>query len=87
MSRIATVAQLEALYGQPAEAATVKEVARITRETYARVQEVLARRRDDLERLAQRLLETEVLEGEELKQLLYGATAALQPARAATATA
>jgi len=27
------------------------------------------------------------LEGEELKQLLYGATAALQPAPAATATA
>jgi cell division protease FtsH len=64
-----------------------EEVARITRETYARVQELLARRRGDLERLARRLLETEVLEGEELKQLLYGATSALQPAPAATATA
>ena len=64
-----------------------EEVARITRETYARVQEILARRRDDLERLARRLLETEVLEGEELQQLLYGATPASQSASAATATA
>src|SRR2546428_2587076 len=64
-----------------------EEVARITRETYTRVQEILARRRNDLERLAQRLLETEVLEGEELKQLLSGAISALQPAPAATATA
>jgi cell division protease FtsH len=64
-----------------------EEVARITRETYARVQEILARRRDDLERLARRLLETEVLEGEELQQLLYGATPAPQSAPAATATA
>jgi cell division protease FtsH len=64
-----------------------EEVARITRETYARVQEILARRRDDLERLAHRLLETEVLEGEELQRLLYGATPALQSAPAATATA
>lgn len=63
-----------------------EEVARITRETYARVQEILARRRDDLERLARRLLETEVLEGQELKQLLDGATASPQPAPVATAT-
>ncbi|MDZ7378216.1 MAG: ATP-dependent zinc metalloprotease FtsH [candidate division KSB1 bacterium] len=56
-----------------------EEVARITRETYARVQELLAKRRDDLERLARRLLETEVLEGEELKQLLYGAAPAQPP--------
>ena len=62
-------------------------MARITRDTYARVQEILARRRDDLERLAQRLLETEVLEGEELQHLLYGATPAPQSAPAATATA
>jgi cell division protease FtsH len=64
-----------------------EEVARITHETYAHVQEIIARRRDDLERLAHRLLETEVLEGEELQQLLYGATSAPQSAPAATATA
>jgi cell division protease FtsH len=63
-----------------------EEVARITRETYARVQEILAKRRDDLERLAQRLLKTEVLEGEELQHLLYGATPAPQTTPAATAT-
>ncbi len=64
-----------------------EEVARITHETYAHVQEILARRRDDLERLAQRLLETEVLEGEELQHLLYGATPVPRSAPAATATA
>jgi cell division protease FtsH len=64
-----------------------EEVARITRDTYARVQDILARRRDDLERLAQRLLKTEVLEGEELQQLLYGAPSAPQSAPAAAATA
>ncbi len=48
---------------------------------------IVARRRDDLERLAKRLLETEVLEGEELQQLLYGATPTPQAAPAATATA
>lgn len=46
------------------------EVARLTHETYARVQAILLRRRDDLERLARRLLATEVLEGEALQQLL-----------------
>jgi cell division protease FtsH len=64
-----------------------EEVARITHETYARVQEIITRRRDDLERLAQRLLETEVLEGEELQQLLYGVTPAAQAAPVATAMA
>jgi ATP-dependent Zn protease len=62
-------------------------VARITHETYAHVQEIVARRRDDLEHLAQRLLETEVLEGEELQRLLYGVTPIPQAASAATATA
>jgi cell division protease FtsH len=61
-----------------------EEVARITRETYAHVQELLAKRRDDLERLARRLLETEVLEGEELKHFLYGATSSPQPEPIAT---
>ena len=63
-----------------------EEVARITHETYARVREVLTKRRDDLERVARRLLETEVLEGEELQRLLYGASASPQPNPIATAT-
>jgi cell division protease FtsH len=63
-----------------------EEVARITHETYARVQEIITRRRDDLERLAQRLLVTEVLEGEELQQFLYGATPTAPSAPVATAT-
>jgi cell division protease FtsH len=52
-----------------------QEVARITRETYARVQAILTTRRADLERIARRLLDIEVLEGAELQQLLYGHTA------------
>jgi cell division protease FtsH len=47
-----------------------REVARIVQETYARVRNILTKRRDDLERLARRLLEKEVVEGEELRQLL-----------------
>jgi cell division protease FtsH len=47
-----------------------QEVARVTQETSTRVQELLTGRRDDLERLVRRLLETEVLEGEDLRQLL-----------------
>jgi cell division protease FtsH len=47
-----------------------QEVARIIQEAYARVRELLIKRRDDLERLARRLLDKEVVEGEELKHLL-----------------
>jgi cell division protease FtsH len=47
-----------------------QEVSRIIQETYARVRNVLTKRRDDLERLARRLLEKEVVEGDELRELL-----------------
>jgi cell division protease FtsH len=47
-----------------------QEVARIIQETYARVRNLLTKRRDDLERLARRLLDKEVVEGEELRDLL-----------------
>lgn len=58
-----------------------QEVARITQETYDRVREIITRRRDDLERIARRLLEIEVLEGDELQRLLYGSGQTLvQPA-------
>jgi cell division protease FtsH len=56
-----------------------EEVARIVQETYARVREILTKRRDDLERLARRLLDKEVVEGEELRDLL-GAAPATSPA-------
>lgn len=62
-----------------------EEMARITHATYARVREILTKRRDDLERLARRWLETAVLEGEELQRLLYGSNASPQPAPEATA--
>jgi cell division protease FtsH len=65
-------------YSEETARAIDEEVARITHETYARVREVLTKRRDDLERLARRLMETEVLEGEELQQLLYGSQASAQ---------
>ena len=56
-----------------------QEVARIIHETYARVRDLLTKRRDDLERLARRLLDKEVVEGEELRALL-GASPATSPA-------
>jgi cell division protease FtsH len=46
------------------------EVKRIVDETEARVQEILTRRDGDLKTIAQRLLENEVLQGQELRQLL-----------------
>jgi cell division protease FtsH len=66
-------------YSEETARAIDEEVARITHETYARVRELLTKRRNDLEHLARRLLETEVLEGEELQQLLYGSQASAQP--------
>jgi cell division protease FtsH len=56
-----------------------QEVARILHETYGRVRDLLTKRRDDLERLARRLLDKEVVEGEELRTLL-GASPATSPA-------
>jgi cell division protease FtsH len=52
-----------------------QEVAHIIQETYARVRDILTKRRDDLERLARRLLEKEVVEGEELGALLSASPA------------
>ena len=49
-----------------------QEVTRITQEAYARVRELLTKRRDDLDRLARRLREKEVVEGDELRSLLGG---------------
>jgi cell division protease FtsH len=46
------------------------EVKRIVDEMEARVQEILTRRDGDLKAIARRLLEKEVLEGQELRQLL-----------------
>jgi cell division protease FtsH len=56
-----------------------QEVTRIIQETYARVRDILNKRRDDLERLARRLLDKEVVEGEELRDLL-GVSPAASPA-------
>ncbi|RMF88403.1 MAG: ATP-dependent metallopeptidase FtsH/Yme1/Tma family protein [Nitrospinota bacterium] len=47
------------------------EVEKIVTESYERVKQVLEQRRDRLELLAKRLLEKEVIEGEELRALLY----------------
>jgi cell division protease FtsH len=49
-----------------------EEVKRILDETDARVQDVLTKRKSQLEALAQRLLQKEVLEGDELRALLNG---------------
>jgi cell division protease FtsH len=53
-----------------------QEVSRIVQESYARVRDLLTKRRDDLERLARRLLEKEVVDGVELRALLGAASAA-----------
>jgi cell division protease FtsH len=74
-------------YSEETARAIDEEVERITHQTYARVQALLKQRRDALERLARRLLETEVLEGEELQHLLYGSTPTPQPAPVAATTA
>jgi cell division protease FtsH len=47
------------------------EVEKIITETYERVKRLLDQRRDKLELLAKTLLEKEVIEGEELRELLY----------------
>jgi len=47
-----------------------EEVKRIVDESEARVKEILTRRESDLKTISQRLLEKEVLEGEELRALL-----------------
>jgi cell division protease FtsH len=52
-----------------------REVARIVHDTYARVRDILMKRRHDLERLARRLLEREVVEGDELRELLSASPA------------
>jgi cell division protease FtsH len=62
-------------YSEATARAIDEEVARIIQEAYTRVQEVLTKRRDDLEQIARRLLESEVLEGQELQTLLYGSSA------------
>jgi cell division protease FtsH len=56
-----------------------QEVTRIIHETYARVRHILTKRRDDLELLAHRLLEKEMVEGDELRTLL-GVSPAASPA-------
>ena len=47
-----------------------EEVKRIVDETEARVEQILTQRDSDLKTISQRLLEKEVLEGEELRLLL-----------------
>ncbi len=49
-----------------------REVEKIITESYERVKRLLEQRRDRLELLAKTLLDKEVLEGEELREILYG---------------
>ncbi|HFC97615.1 MAG TPA: ATP-dependent metallopeptidase FtsH/Yme1/Tma family protein [Thermosulfurimonas dismutans] len=51
-----------------------EEVSRLLREAYSRAREILSQNRERLERIAQLLLEKEVLEGQELEDLLYSGT-------------
>ncbi len=48
-----------------------EEVSRLLREAYSRAREILSQNRERLEKIAQLLLEKEVLEGQELEDLLY----------------
>lgn len=59
-----------------------EEVKRIVDETEARVQEILTKRDGDLKAIAQRLLDKEVLEGDELRALLRDGKAVGEGSRA-----
>ena len=48
------------------------EVSRILAEAHARTKELIATNRATLERIANRLLETETLTGEEIRKLIAG---------------
>jgi cell division protease FtsH len=50
-----------------------QEVSRLVERAHSRAREVLEKRRDTLEQVAQVLLEKEVLEGDELRQFLNSA--------------
>jgi cell division protease FtsH len=60
-----------------------QEIKRITNDTESRVHEILIRRREQLGSITLRLLEKEVLEGEELRALL-GTTESVAPGASGT---
>ena len=62
----------EKLYSEDTARRIDGEVARIIDESYARAKEVLAERREVLEKVVEVLFEKEIMEGEELRHLLNG---------------
>ncbi len=70
--------QERGLYGEDTAQKIDAEIKRILTDAHDKAREILTGRRDDLDRVTSRLLEVEVMEGAELRQLL-GIPAAARP--------
>ena len=57
-------------YSEPTAEQIDIEIKRILTEAHQRAREILSERRDDLEAVTRRLLEIEVMEGDELRRIL-----------------
>jgi cell division protease FtsH len=62
--------QERGLYGEQTAEKIDAEIKRILSDAHEKARNILSTRRDDLERVTRRLLEVEVMEGDELRQLL-----------------
>ena len=72
--------QERGLYGEETAQKIDAEIKRIVTNSHEKARQILTERREDLERVTRRLLEIEVMEGEELRRLLGIAAAARPPA-------
>src|SRR5215475_3300772 len=68
--------QERGLYGEDTAEKIDAEIKRILADAHEKARDILSTRRDTLERVTRRLLEIEVMEGEELRQLLSESTPA-----------
>jgi cell division protease FtsH len=66
--------QERGLYGEQTAEKIDAEIKRILADAHEKARDILTSRRDTLERVTRRLLEIEVMEGDELRQIL-GTTA------------
>jgi cell division protease FtsH len=58
------------LYSEPTAEKIDAEIKRILTEAHTKARQVLTDKRDKLERVTRRLLDVEVMEGDELRQIL-----------------
>jgi cell division protease FtsH len=74
------IPQERGLYGEETAQKIDTEIKRIVTASHQKAREILTAKRDELERVTRRLLEVEVMEGEELRRLLGIATENRPPA-------